>query len=175
MVDRIERRPHPGRWLSGRKHPPAKRVGGVKLPRGFESLPSRSSKCSATHLVHHHAQAPTPCRRHSSRETHRCGRTPALSRFSEMERKEAGKAGKDGQGVGNGKREITIIPDAFFWTGLGRGFSPRTRAAGMWSAPLPLGLRDRAHPPHPPLHWTLSAQRLGACPRRQDLPHQAER
>src|SRR3989441_2106285 len=31
-----------GRWLSGRKHPPAKRVGGVKLPRGFESLPSRS-------------------------------------------------------------------------------------------------------------------------------------
>src|SRR5437899_1753854 len=31
----------PGRWLSGRKHPPAKRVGGVKLPRGFESLPSR--------------------------------------------------------------------------------------------------------------------------------------
>src|SRR5438876_657713 len=30
-----------GRWLSGRKHPPAKRVGGVKLPRGFESLPSR--------------------------------------------------------------------------------------------------------------------------------------
>src|SRR3989442_13079567 len=32
----------PGRWLSGRKHPPAKRVGGVKLPRGFESLPSRS-------------------------------------------------------------------------------------------------------------------------------------
>src|SRR6266853_1059231 len=32
-----------GRWLSGRKHPPAKRVGGVKLPRGFESLPSRHS------------------------------------------------------------------------------------------------------------------------------------
>src|SRR2546427_10973268 len=31
----------PGRWLSGRKHPPAKRVGGVKLPRVFESLPSR--------------------------------------------------------------------------------------------------------------------------------------
>src|SRR5487761_1628424 len=34
----------PGRWLSGRKHPPAKRVGGVKLPRGFESLPSRHWK-----------------------------------------------------------------------------------------------------------------------------------
>src|SRR5213080_4538084 len=34
-----------GRWLSGRKHPPAKRVGGVKLPRGFESLPSRSQTC----------------------------------------------------------------------------------------------------------------------------------
>src|SRR6185312_15489865 len=33
-----------GRWLSGRKHPPAKRVGGVKLPRGFESLPSRQSE-----------------------------------------------------------------------------------------------------------------------------------
>src|SRR5205814_8476757 len=33
-----------GRWLSGRKHPPAKRVGGVKLPRGFESLPSRSQR-----------------------------------------------------------------------------------------------------------------------------------
>src|SRR2546426_3143629 len=41
-VDRIERQaPLSGRWLSGRKHPPAKRVGGVKLPRGFESLPSR--------------------------------------------------------------------------------------------------------------------------------------
>src|SRR5256885_17239534 len=30
-----------GRWLGGRKRPPAKRVGGVELPRGFESLPSR--------------------------------------------------------------------------------------------------------------------------------------
>src|SRR5205807_4834180 len=30
-----------GRWLSGRKRPPAKRVRGVKLLRGFESLPSR--------------------------------------------------------------------------------------------------------------------------------------
>src|SRR2546425_6554446 len=38
--------PYPGRWLSGRKHPPAKRVGGVKLPRGFESLPSRSCPLS---------------------------------------------------------------------------------------------------------------------------------
>ena len=32
---------HAGRWLSGRKRPPAKRVRGVKLLRGFESLPSR--------------------------------------------------------------------------------------------------------------------------------------
>src|SRR5260370_297039 len=31
----------PGRWLSGRKHPPAKRVGGVKLPHRFESCPPR--------------------------------------------------------------------------------------------------------------------------------------
>src|SRR5712671_1543460 len=41
----------PGRWLSGRKHPPAKRVGGVKLPRGFESLPSRHCPVSR-HLGH---------------------------------------------------------------------------------------------------------------------------
>ncbi len=38
-----------GRWLSGRKHPPAKRVGGVKLPRGFESLPSRHWASSRAH------------------------------------------------------------------------------------------------------------------------------
>jgi hypothetical protein len=117
-----------------------------------------------------------PCRfpgvvRSQRCETGQQERHRTRARFSEMERKEAGK---DGSGVSNGKPEITIIPDAFFWTGLRRGFSPRTRAAGMWSAPLPVGLRDRAHPPHTPLHWTLSTQRLGACPRRQDLHHQAD-
>src|SRR5260370_34769715 len=41
-ADRIEPlRRLTGRWLSGRKHPPAKRGGGVKLPREVESLPSR--------------------------------------------------------------------------------------------------------------------------------------
>src|SRR5713226_6930744 len=41
---RIESSDNPepsGRWLSGRKHPPAKRVGGVKLPRRFKSCPPR--------------------------------------------------------------------------------------------------------------------------------------
>src|ERR1035441_4273416 len=37
---------HAGRWLSGRKRPPAKRVRGVKLLRGFESLPSRQAAIS---------------------------------------------------------------------------------------------------------------------------------
>jgi hypothetical protein len=43
----------PGRWLSGRKHPPAKRVGGVKLPRGFESLLPRLSEKHEPHQAHH--------------------------------------------------------------------------------------------------------------------------
>ena len=44
---------HAGRWLSGRKRPPAKRVRGVKLLRGFESLPSRHREAAtaATRLL----------------------------------------------------------------------------------------------------------------------------
>src|SRR5439155_26164913 len=54
-IESSDDRASSGRWLSGRKHPPAKRVGGVKLPRGFESLPSRSSMCSAQHLARRRA------------------------------------------------------------------------------------------------------------------------
>src|SRR5439155_448823 len=52
----------PGRWLSGRKHPPAKRVGGVKLPRGFESLPSRHCPVSGHtgHLLQDIVHRPAP-------------------------------------------------------------------------------------------------------------------
>src|SRR5712664_2868370 len=60
---RIESIPDPdsmGRWLSGRKHPPAKRVGGVKLPRGFESLPSRQSRILGSQLPRISSVAESP-------------------------------------------------------------------------------------------------------------------
>jgi hypothetical protein len=38
LVDHLER------WLSGRKHLPAKKTYGVNLYRGFESLPLRILK-----------------------------------------------------------------------------------------------------------------------------------